>query len=107
MGLSIVAAFDNDPEKIGKKVGYKTIYDIKDLSTMLSIIGAKIAIICVPMEYAQKVTDIAISCGVKALWNFAPTHINVPEGVAIENVNLASSLAVLSHRLNEELSKEG
>ncbi len=107
MGLSIVAAFDNDPEKIGKKVGYKTIYDIKDLSTMLSIIGAKIAIICVPMEYAQNVTDTAIACGVKALWNFAPTHINVPEGVAIENVNLASSLAVLSHRLNEELSKEG
>ncbi|HBB05018.1 MAG TPA: redox-sensing transcriptional repressor Rex [Firmicutes bacterium] len=107
MGLSIVAAFDNDPKKIGLKINDKTIYDSKELSERLPELKAKIAIICVPAGVAQEVVDKAIASGAKGIWNFAPTHINVPRGVVIENVNLASSLAVLSHRLNEELSKEG
>ncbi len=107
MGLSIVAAFDNDQKKIGLKINDKTIYDSKELSERLPELKAKIAIICVPAGVAQEVVDKAIASGAKGIWNFAPTHINVPRGVVIENVNLASSLAVLSHRLNEELSKEG
>ena len=107
MGLSIVGAFDNDPKKIGLKINNKTIYDSKELMERLPKLKAKIAIICVPASVAQEVVDKAITSGAKGIWNFAPTHINVPRGVVIENVNLASSLAVLSHRLNEELSKEG
>lgn len=107
MGLSIVAAFDDDPKKIGLNINNKPIYDAKELAEKLPMLKAKIAIICVPASVAQKVVDNAIESGAKGIWNFAPTHINVPRGVVIENVNLASSLAVLSHRLNEELSKEG
>jgi redox-sensing transcriptional repressor len=50
--------------------------------------------------------DLAIKSGALAIWNFAPTHISVPDNVVVENVNLASSLAVLSHRLNSELTQE-
>lgn len=107
MGLSIVAAFDNDPKKIGLNINDKHIYDSKELAERLPELKASIAIICVPAGVAQEAVDKAISSGAKGIWNFAPTHINVPRGVVIENVNLASSLAVLSHRLNEELSKEG
>jgi len=107
MGLSIVAAFDNDKEKIGQEIASRPIYDIEDIVTKLPLLNAKIAIVCVPASFAQEVVDKASDNGIKAFWNFAPTHINVRDGVTIENVNLASSLAVLSHRLNEELSKEG
>lgn len=107
MGFSIVAGFDNDPEKIGTIIKNKEIYPVNDLAKHIPSLGAKIAIICVPASVAQEVVDEALQYGIRAIWNFAPTHINVPSGVVIENVNLASSLAVLNHRLNEELSKEG
>jgi redox-sensing transcriptional repressor len=64
-------------------------------------------IVTVPAQVAQNVVDIAVESGALAIWNFAPTHINVPDNVVIENVNLASSLAVLSHRLNSESIDQG
>lgn len=102
MGLSIVAVFENDESKIGASVCGKEVFDIKDIKTLLPEFKAAIAIICVPSEAAQEVADLAIESGAKGIWNFAPTHLNAHEGIAIEDVNLASSLAVLSHRLNQQ-----
>ena len=107
MGLSIVAAFDNDKEKIGSRVGDITILDSRNVKEEFPKLNAQIAIVCVPASFAQEVTDVVLDAGAKGIWNFAPTHLNTPRGVVVENVNLASSLAVLMHRLNEELSKEG
>ena len=95
MGLEILAGFDSNPEKIGHKVGEKEVYPI-----------SRLGILCVPASQAQQVADEAIKAGAKALWNFAPTHLDVPENIVVENVNLASSLAVLSHKLNIALAKE-
>ena len=106
MGLKILAGFDSNPEKIGTKVGSKEVYPLSRLEEMIHTLNAKIAIICVPAPFAQEVAEHAISAGAKALWNFAPTHLDVPESIVVENVNLASSLAVLSHRLNIALAKE-
>lgn len=106
MGLSIVAAFDSDPALSGRKVGDKEVFPIEKLPNLLPRLNAHIAIIAVPATSAQEVADMVIAAGARAIWNFAPIHLNVPEGVVVENVNLASSLAVLSHRLNEMLSKE-
>ena len=106
MGLSIVAAFDSDPALCGRKVGGKEVFPIEKLPNLLLRLNAHIAIITVPATSAQEVADTVIAAGARAIWNFAPIHLNVPEGVVVENVNLASSLAVLSHRLNEMLSKE-
>lgn len=106
MGLSIVAAFDSDPALNGRKVGDKEVFPIEKLPNLLPRLNAHIAIITVPATSAQEVADMVIAAGARAIWNFAPIHLNVPEGVVVENVNLASSLAVLSHRLNEMLSKE-
>lgn len=106
MGFAISAGFDVDPSKIGKSIADKHIYSMDDFERVLECFKSKIAIICVPAEVAQEVVDKAVSNGIQGIWNFAPTHISVKEGVVIENVNLASSLAVLSHRLNEELAKE-
>ncbi|MBP5091912.1 MAG: redox-sensing transcriptional repressor Rex [Bacilli bacterium] len=106
MGLEIVAGFDNDPEKVGTLVGGKMIFSIDRLGDLLPRLSAHIAIICVPAGAAQSVVEDAVKFGAKGIWNFAPTHVTVPDGVVLENVNLASSLAVLSHHLSVELSRK-
>jgi redox-sensing transcriptional repressor len=106
MGLSIIAGFDVDPSKIGTTIGGKEVFPLEKLPNLLPRLNAHIVIITVPASSAQEVADTAVASGALAIWNFAPTHINVPSNVVMENVNLASSLAVLSHRLNSSLNKE-
>ena len=106
MGLEIIAGFDSNPELIGKTVGGKMIFDVERLPELIGTLNANIAILTVPAPYAQSVADLAMDSGVKAIWNFAPVQLDIKDGVVVENVNLASSLAVLSHRLNVELAKE-
>lgn len=106
MGLHIVAAFDNDPAKIGERLGGKSILPMEELKGTMEKEGALVAILSVPGHVAQEVAESAIEAGAKGLWNFAPVHIAVPEGITVENVNLASSLAVLNHRMLSALSKE-
>jgi len=105
MGLEIAAAFDKDPSKVGSVIGNLRIRDIEELQNSFVETGALIAVISVPASFAQEVANEAIRCGAKGIWNFAPTHLDVPPGVVIENVNLASSLAVLGHRLSVVKSK--
>ncbi len=98
-GLNIVAGFDVNENIIGTKINNKPIYNLYSLQSIIANLKAKIAILVVPSEVAQQVVNQLVNCGIKAIWNFVPTHIDVPEDVVVENVNLASSLAVLSHKL--------
>ena len=107
MGLVILAAFDADPNLIGKTVGGKMVFSIERLPELMGQLNANIAILTVPAAHAQRVCDLAVESGARAIWNFAPVQLETKEGIVVENVNLASSLAVLSHRLNVELAKEG
>lgn len=98
MGITIFAGFDTDERKIGTKINGKEVYGMKDLRQVIEAKKAHIVMILVPANAAQQVADQAVGCGARAIWNFAPIHINVPDGVVIEDVNMASSLAVLWHR---------
>jgi redox-sensing transcriptional repressor len=60
-------------------------------------------IITVPSPYAQKVCDQLIACGIKAIWNFAPTHLEVPANILVQYENMATSLAVLSMHLQAQI----
>lgn len=102
MGLKIQAGFDSDPAKAGTSIGGRPVYPMNELPKRMKELGAKIAVITVPSDQAQKAIDLAVSAGAKGIWNFAPGQLKVPEGVVVETVNLASSLAVLGHRMNEE-----
>ena len=60
-------------------------------------------IITVPGEYAQQVCDKLIGCGIKAIWNFAPVHLEVPPHILVQYENMATSLAVLSMHLQAQI----
>ncbi len=99
-GLSILFAFDSDPEKVGTKEGGRDILPIERLAEIVSSFNIKIGIITVPSEAAQAICTKLVDVGIKAIWNFAPTHLTVPEGVLVKNENMAASLALLSQHIN-------
>ena len=101
-GLEILAGFDVASKKIGKIINGKKIYSMNNLEKIIMQLNVQIAIITVPSEEAQGVVDRLVNCGIKGIWNFANVHISVPDDVVIETVNLASSLAVLSHKLTDK-----
>lgn len=98
-GMRIVAAFDSDPKIVGKKVHGKTILDIKKLSALAKRMHVQIGVITVTASVAQGVADAMIEGGIRGIWNFTPAKLNVPDRVTLQREDLASSLAVLSHRL--------
>lgn len=98
-GLKIVAAFDNDPDLEYTVIGRKPLFPIEKMTDLCTRMHIRIGIIAVPAAAAQEVCDLMVSSGVQAIWNFAMCPLQVPEGIIVENESLASSLAVLSHRL--------
>ncbi|MFA6755348.1 MAG: redox-sensing transcriptional repressor Rex [Bacilli bacterium] len=98
-GLKIVAAFDGNSNVIGKRMNNIPVYSITKIEDILPNVKARIGIITVPVGAAQEVANILMDNGIEAIWNFAPTNIIVREGVIISSMNMATSLAVLSHQL--------
>lgn len=94
-GIEITAAFDNDPEKIGSIAG-KPVIDVAEARQGIAEYGARLAIVCVPAVHAQQVADLSVACGVKAILNFAPVLLKVPDGVTVRNIDVAANLAILS-----------
>lgn len=105
-GLSIIAAFDTDPTVIGGMINGKPILATEDMEVVCRGKDIRLGIITTPVTCAQPVCDELIGYGIKAVWNFAPTILRVPADVLVENENLASSLAVLSRHLRENLNDD-
>lgn len=102
-GLNIVAAFDADDNKVGQTDEAKNIFPISEFSHLCSRLKIHIGIITVPAESAQDVCNQMIQNGILAIWNFAPTHLDVPPNILVHNENMAASLAVLSNHLKEQI----
>ena len=103
-GLNIVAAFDADEAMIGEDESGHQILPIEVLRDTCQRLGVRIGIITVPAPAAQAVCDQLIDAGVLAIWNFAPVRLVVPEGILVQNENMASSLAILSNHLAEKMN---
>ena len=101
MGFKITAIFDANPKLIGMKIRDVEIVDIDEMTSVLDAHKIDIGIICVPRKNAQNVADGLIKGGVRAIWNFAPVDLVVPEHVKVENVHLSESLLTLIYLLNE------
>ena len=100
-GLEIVAAFDKNPDKVNQKVGRYVIKPLSELSSFCKKHEIHVGIITVPAVHAQEACDNLVNSGVKAIWNFAPTKLNVSKNIIVQNENMASSLVILSRHLNE------
>lgn len=101
-GFNIVAVFDNDLSKIGKKWGSIVIQDTSELPKTVKEQNIRIGIIAVPTQVSQEITNMLTSCGVRAILNFAPANITVPKGVELRNVDLSTELECLSYFLINE-----
>ncbi len=104
-GLNILAAFDARP-KMEKTDEGKPVYHISKLEQFCRSHKVLMGIITVPAESAQLVADQLVACGIKAIWNFAPTHLDVPGNILIQSENMATSLAVLSVHLQAQIKEE-
>lgn len=102
-GLNIVAAFDTDPGKIGLRIQGKQILPLDKLADLAGRMHVWMGIITVPAAEAQSVADLMVEGGIRAIWNFAPIRLRVPEHVIVRNEDLYCSLAELSQKLSESL----
>ena len=104
-GLNILAAFDAAPQAQSTEDG-KPIYPMSRLTAFCQEHKVRMGIITVPAEHAQQVCEQLISSGIKAIWNFAPAHLDVPDNILVQNENMATSLAVLSVHLQAQIKEE-
>ncbi|MGH7703680.1 MAG: redox-sensing transcriptional repressor Rex [Gemmatimonadales bacterium] len=98
-GFEVVSIFDVDPAKIGRQWNGLTIRDVAGLEVDLTAAPVDIAVLVTPAEAAQPVTDRLAKLGVKAILNFAPLQLDVPDDVVVKTVNLALELEALSYAL--------
>lgn len=99
-GLEIVAGFDVRKDLDGSMINGIPVFHMDDFPAKQKEYGATIGVITVPVEKAQEVTDRIIEGGIKALWNFTPFRIRVPEHIVVQNTSMYAHLAVMFNRLN-------
>ena len=105
-GFPIKLAFDADPTKIGKEFHGIPVRDVANLEAEVKREKVEIAVVAVPMNYAQNVVDRLVAGGIKAILNFAPINLTVPPGVFIRHENMAIEIEALAFALtNPELVK--
>jgi len=98
-GFIIKGIFDNNPLKIGKKLGHIFIYDIKDIEKFILAENINIGILVVPADSAQEVADKMVAGGIKAILNFAPLHITLPPEIKIHYIDLSIEFEGLTYYL--------
>ena len=99
-GFNVVAVFDNDPAKIGRKLGQFTVQPLSEMPATVQKLGIRLAILGVPADAAQDLADQLVAAGVRGLLNFAPVSISVPRDVALSTVDVAVHLEQLSFQVN-------
>jgi redox-sensing transcriptional repressor len=98
-GLRIVAVFDADPFKVGRRIEGFTIMPMDQLTTFIGEHGIRLAILATPGEAAQELADTLVDQGIRAIWNFTPTRLSVPKGVLARNERFSIGLAEIAYHL--------
>src|SRR5579872_7084089 len=98
-GFHILAAYDNNPDKVGRTLEGIQVRDIEQLDRDIQREHPDIVVLTVPGDEAQKVVDRVVRAGIKAILNFAPTQLHAPPDVAVKTVNMAMELEGLSFAL--------
>jgi len=109
MGFEITDVLDNDLDKIGNVINEREVKSIQEIDQIVKEDNIKLGVIAVPSEAAQGVADAMVEAGIKAIWNFAPTRLYVPEDVDVKNEDLAVGIVSLIYNLSwqEEMEAKG
>ena len=99
-GLEIVAAFDVNPALVGTSLNGIPVFHSDEFVKKMQEYDVHIGVLTVPIEIAQCITDKMVAGGIKAIWNFTPFRIRVPENIVVQNTSLYAHLAVMFNRLN-------
>ena len=99
-GLEIVAAFDVKPQLVGKTLNGIPVFHSDEFEEKMKAYAVHIGVLTVPINIAQEITDKMVAGGIKAVWNFTPFRIRVPQGIVVQNTSLYAHLAVMFNRLN-------
>lgn len=99
--VEIVALFDHDPSKVDTLVGPLVILPLEDMKRVISRFKVTVGIICVPKESAQAVAELMIQNGIEAIWNFAPTTLNLPKSIIVKNEDVTGGILILKHMINK------
>jgi redox-sensing transcriptional repressor len=100
-GFRIVVVFDDDPAKAGRDIDGVPIVATRELAVEIRARSVQIAILAIPSEAAQTVTDQLVAAGIKAVLNFAPARLRVPKEARLKNVDLSIELETLSFYLSQ------
>ena len=97
--LSIIVAFDSNPGLLGLALHGVKVRPMEDLPRFVKRMKIKLGILTVPNAAAQSCADQLVAAGIRGIWNFSSVQLEVPQGVVVQNVDLAQSLAILSHAI--------
>ena len=106
-GIDFVAAFDTDPEKIGQFIHGTKVRALSGVPSLARRMDVHLGVIATPARVGQFVADLMIHSGIRAIWNFAPVHLRVPDSVILQNADLYDSLASLSFKLEKAIPMRG
>ena len=95
----IEMAFDVSPEKVGSFIGDVPLYHMDDLEEKLENQNIKVAILTVPSQVAQSITNRLVAANIKAILNFTPARLNVPDSIRVHHIDLAVELQSLVYFL--------
>ena len=99
-GFDVTGVFDSDPAKVGTRWGSVVVQDTADLEREIHSGGYDIAVLTVPPENAQEIVDRVVAAGIRAILNFAPAQLSVPDDVELRTVNMAMELEALTFALS-------
>lgn len=99
-GFMVSAMFDVNPKLIGLRINDIEVLDSERLEDFMKENTVDIGIVCTNKASAQEVVDKLCAGGIRGIWNFAPTDLQLPEGIALENVHLSDSLHSLAYYIN-------
>jgi len=98
-GFRVAMVFDNNPGKVNTQAGNFIIRDMKGIVPAIRESGIMVAMLCVPAESAQEVTDLLVEAGIKAILNYAPISLKVPEDVRVQYLDPSIGLQRMTYYL--------
>jgi redox-sensing transcriptional repressor len=104
--LSIVAGFDDNPDKIGTKISGVSCYSVDDMAKVIKEKDIRIGIITVPASFTTEIAEKLVNAGIKGILNYTPKPINVPDNVYLEEYDMITTLEKVAFFVKQAKEKE-